>query len=144
MNEYEKKLKMMGGVYGTGIAAMLGLSGAGIISSLKKPKKGLRNPKSPKEITKVVQRAGSKADEVIRSKAPLEKQSNAAQRSFRVTMNASNQYQKLRDNKVIKNIKTMGKLGVIGAIASAMKPKPAGAGSDYTPEQLQAMLNKKK
>ena len=131
----------MGNVYGAGLAAMLGISGASLFGSLKKPKKGLTPPKSAKIITDIVQRAGSKADEAIRSKAPLSKQINASQRSFRLTQGVSGQYQKIRDKK---RFRTMGRAGALGIIASIMKPKPAGAGSDFTPEQIKAMLDKKK
>ena len=131
-----------------GVAVLgLGMAGAGLYGALKKPKgKGLKPP-TKKSSYKVVMRSMD---------------SGFNDRSKRNAMSHERNYpgdSKARYDKIVKNVdkfdkffnktlpkvaKTMGAGAVVGTIASIMKPKPAGAGSDYTPEQLQAMLNKKK
>ena len=128
----------MGNVYGAGLATMLGVAGFGLYDSFKKPKTGLKSP-TKKLASKVVRRSLNRMDDSTRRNIRAEERRfpGAAQQRF-------DKYQK--DLEFFK--KTLPKIaktmGTVGTIANIMKPKPAGAGSDFTPEQIKAMLDKKK
>lgn len=142
MSDYNKKLKQMGNVYGAGLAAMLGVGGFGLYDSFKKPKKGLKPP-TKKSASKVVKRSLDRMDSsTLRNiRAEERRFPGAAQEKFDKHQKNLDRLDKLFTKTLPKVVKTMG---AAGTIASIMKPKPAGAGSDFTPKEIKAMLDKKK
>lgn len=143
MNDYNKKLKQMGNAYAAGLALTIGgFGGLGLYDAFKKPRKGLKPP-TKKSASKVVKRSLNRMnDTTLRNiRAEERRFPGASQQRFDKHQKSLDRLDRLFTKTLPKVVKTMG---AVGTIASIMKPKPAGAGSDFTPAQIKAMLDKKK
>ena len=107
--------------------------------------KGLKSP-TKKLAYKVVKRSLNRMnDTTLRNiRAEERRFPGAAQQRFDKHQKDLDKLDKLFNKTLPKVVRTMGSGAVFGTIAGIMKPKPAGAGSDFTPAQIKAMLDKKK
>ena len=104
--------------------------------------KGLHSP-TKKSAFRVVKRSLDRMNNTTLRNIRAEERRfpGASQQRFDKHQKSLDRLDRLLNKTLPRLVRTMG---AVGTISSIMKPKSAGAGSDFTPQQIQAMLDKKK